>query len=64
MKTFRNLIVFMFTYMMATTFVWVLVMDSMSWHSIANDGAMVFIGGILSILVTVFYAFEQSEKEV
>ena len=63
MKTFRNLLVFMLTYMMATTFVWILVMDTMTWHSIANDAVMIFVGGLISIFVTVCFAIEQSEKE-
>ena len=63
MKTFRNLLVFMLTYMMVTTFVWILAMDTMSWHSIANDGVIIFLGTLLSIFVTVCFAVEQSEKE-
>tara|TARA_R110000772_G_scaffold156085_1_gene267143 strand:+ start:83 stop:277 length:195 start_codon:yes stop_codon:yes gene_type:complete len=63
MKTFRNLLVFMLTYMMATTFVWILAMDTMTWHSIANDDVMKFLGTLLSIFVTVCFAVEQSQKE-
>jgi len=61
MKTFRNLLVFMLTYMMATTFVWILVMDTMTWHSVAHHGAMVGIGVVFSVFVTVFYSLEKED---
>jgi len=61
MKTFRNLAVFIGTYFGLSTVTWILVIDRLSWLSVARSEMMLFIGIIASIFITVCYAVEQQE---
>lgn len=61
MKTLRNMLMFMLTYIAYVTFIYILVYNKLSWFDVAQNAGSACIGAVIAFIATVSYSFEQTK---